>query len=200
MDSPLINYQGQAITQAATYRRARLGIRLCPEGRGVFADLSVEENLLLGLPLRRRRSKLGEEIERIYEILPALRLRARQHAGSLSGGEQQMLSIGRALITGPTLLICDELSLGLAPKFIDDLYEVLVRANESGVAILLIEQNVHRALAITDQVYVLNRGLVTYAGLPQPLFDDEVLSQAYFSTEAVTAPAVASPPLRRSGW
>jgi branched-chain amino acid transport system ATP-binding protein len=98
------------------------------------------------------------------------------------------------------LLICDELSLGLAPKFIDDLYEVLVRANESGVAILLIEQNVHRALAITDQVYVLNRGLVTYAGLPQPLFDDEVLSQAYFSTEAVTAPAVASPPLRRSGW
>ncbi len=187
-----IRFDGQVITKTPTYDRARLGICLCPEGRGIFTGLTVEENLLLGVPLRRRRAEIATELERVYDILPVLRSRGRQRAGSLSGGEQQMLAIGRALLMSPRLLICDELSLGLAPKITGELYEVLVRVNESGVAILLIEQNVHRALEISSAAYVLNRGQVTFAGAPGELFDDKVLAEAYFASGAPSA-ALAEP-------
>jgi branched-chain amino acid transport system ATP-binding protein len=177
-----IRFDGHVITKTPAYDRARLGICLCPEGRGIFTSLTVEENLLLGVPLRRRRAEITPEIERVYDILPVLRSRGRQRAGSLSGGEQQMLAIGRALLMSPKLLICDELSLGLAPKITGELYEVLLRVNESGVAILLIEQNVHRALEISTAAYVLNRGQVTFAGAPGELLDDKVLAEAYFAS------------------
>jgi branched-chain amino acid transport system ATP-binding protein len=188
-----IRFDGHVITKSPAYDRARLGICLCPEGRGIFTSLSVEENLLLGVPLRRRRAEITPELERVYDILPALRSRGRQRAGSLSGGEQQMLAIGRALLMSPRLLICDELSLGLAPKITGELYEVLVRVNESGVAILLIEQNVHRALEISTAAYVLSRGQVTFAGAPGELLDDKVLAEAYFASGAQPA-ALAEPP------
>ena len=182
-----ITFDGHAITKTPAYDRARLGICLCPEGRGIFTGLSVEENLILGIPLRRRRAEIAPELERVYDILPVLRSRGRQRGGSLSGGEQQMLAIGRALLMRPKLLICDELSLGLAPKITGELYEVLVRVNESGVAILLIEQNVHRALEISTAAYVLNRGQVTFAGAPRELLDDKVLAEAYFASGAQSA-------------
>ena len=187
-----IRFDGRVITKTPAYDRARLGICLCPEGRGIFTSLTVEENLLLGVPLRRRRAEITPELERVYDILPVLRSRGRQRAGSLSGGEQQMLAIGRALLMSPKLLICDELSLGLAPKITGELYEVLVRVNESGVAILLIEQNVHRALEISTAAYVLNRGQVTFAGAPGELLDDKVLAEAYFASGAQSA-ALAEP-------
>jgi branched-chain amino acid transport system ATP-binding protein len=176
-----ISFDGTVVTRTAAYDRARLGICLCPEGRGIFTGLTVEENLLLGVPLKRRRGEIAAELEAVYEILPVLRSRARQLGGSLSGGEQQMLAIGRALLMSPKLLICDELSLGLAPKIAEELYEVLVRVNAKGVAILLIEQNVHRALEISTAAYVLNRGQVTYSGAPAELQDDRVLAEAYFA-------------------
>ena len=182
-----ITFDGHVITKTPVYDRARLGICLCPEGRGIFTGLTVEENLLLGVPLRRRRADITPELERVYDILPVLRARGRQRGGSLSGGEQQMLAIGRALLMSPKLLICDELSLGLAPKITGELYEVLVRVNQSGVAILLIEQNVHRALEISTAAYVLNRGQVTFAGDPGELLDDKVLAQAYFASGAQSA-------------
>jgi branched-chain amino acid transport system ATP-binding protein len=178
-----IRFEGQVVTRAPAYDRARLGICLCPEGRGIFTGLTVEENLLLGVPLRRRRDEITQDLEGVYEILPALRPRARQRAGSLSGGEQQMLAIGRALLMSPRLLICDELSLGLAPKIAEELYQVLARVNASGVAILLIEQNVHRALEISTAAYVLNRGQVTFAGAPSELLDERVLAEAYFASD-----------------
>jgi branched-chain amino acid transport system ATP-binding protein len=177
-----IQFDGNLITKTPAYDRARLGICLCPEGRGIFTALTVEENLMLGVPLRRRREDIAPALERVYEILPVLRSRARQRGGSLSGGEQQMLAIGRALLMSPKLLICDELSLGLAPKIAEELYQVLLRVNASGVAILLIEQNVHRALEISTAAYVLNRGRVTYAGPPGELLDAEVLAKAYFAS------------------
>jgi ABC-type branched-subunit amino acid transport system ATPase component len=189
-----IRFDGHVITKTPAYDRARLGICLCPEGRGIFTSLTVEENLLLGVPLRRRLAEITPEVERVYDILPVLRSRGRQRAGSLSGGEQQMLAIGRALLMSPKLLICDELSLGLAPKITGELYEVLVRVNESGVAILLIEQNVHRALEISTAAYVLNRGQVTFAGAPGELLDDKVLADAYFASAAQSAPAQPLPP------
>lgn len=187
-----IRFDGHVITKTPAYDRARLGICLCPEGRGIFTSLTVEENLLLGVPLRRRRAEITPELERVYDVLPVLRARGRQRAGSLSGGEQQMLAIGRALLMSPKLLICDELSLGLAPKITGELYEVLVRVNQSGVAILLIEQNVHRALGISTAAYVLNRGQVTFAGAPGELLDDKILAEAYFASGAQSA-ALAEP-------
>jgi branched-chain amino acid transport system ATP-binding protein len=179
-----IRCNGRVITRTPAYHRARLGICLCPEGRGIFTGLTVEENLFLGVPLRRRRAELAGELERIYEILPALRSRTRQSAGSLSGGEQQMLAIGRALLMSPKLLICDELSLGLAPKVAEGVYEALLRINASGVAVLLIEQNVHLALEIATVAYVLNRGRVTFAGAPGDLTDEAALAEAYFAAES----------------
>jgi len=176
-----IRFAGRVVTRTPAYDRARLGICMCPEGRGIFTGLTVAENLMLGIPLRRRREEIASSLDGVYEILPVLRSRARQRAGSLSGGEQQMLAIGRALLMSPKLLICDELSLGLAPKIAEELYEVLVRVNASGVAILLIEQNVHRALEISTAAYVLNRGRVTFAGPPDELLDASVLAEAYFT-------------------
>jgi branched-chain amino acid transport system ATP-binding protein len=182
-----IRFDGQPVTRTPAYGRARRGICLCPEGRGIFTGLTVAENLLLGVPLRRRRGDIAAGLDRVYGILPVLRSRAGQRAGSLSGGEQQMLAIGRALLMSPRLLICDELSLGLAPKIAEELYEVLLRVNESGVAILLIEQNVHRALDICTTAYVLNRGQVTYAGPPGGLRDESLLDAAYFASGPPTA-------------
>ncbi len=190
---------GAAVTRLPAYRRARRGVRLCPEGRGIFAELSVEENLLLGLPQSMHRSELRQRLIRAFEVMPALESHAGQRAGSLSGGEQQMLAVARALVTESSLLICDELSLGLAPKVIDALYAVLAEVNRTGLAILLIEQNVQRALAISDHAYVLNRGELSYDGPPGPLADEDLLAEVYFragppaALPAAGAPAVPAP-------
>lgn len=171
---------GTPLTGRPIHERARSGIAYCQEGRRIFADLTVEENLALGAPLSLAAAQLGQRIARVHDTFPVLAERRRQRAGTLSGGQQQMLAVGRALMAEPRLLICDELSLGLAPVAIDALYEALAQINRTGVAILLVEQNVHRSLELASSAVVLSRGRVSYRGAPAALVADADLDAAYF--------------------
>ena len=175
-----IGFAGTDVTRLPGHHRARLGIAHCPEGRRVFAELTVRENLSIAVPLRLRRSAVAARMEAVHAAFPALAKLGRQRAGTLSGGQQQILAIGRALMAEPALLVCDEISLGLAPVAVDALYEALARISLRGVAVLLIEQHVHRGLSLADRAYVLERGQVSYAGDPEPLLDPGVLDRAYF--------------------
>ncbi len=176
------------VTGEPAFARNRDGLAHCPEGRKIFAELSVRENLLVTGPLRTRRAELQNRLTGVYEIFPMLADMETRRAGALSGGQQQMLAIGRALMSTPRLLICDEISLGLAPVAIDALYEALVRIRDRGVAVVLIEQNVHRSLRVADRVYVLQRGRVTYSGDPAPLTDEATLNELYFGTSPDSVP------------
>ncbi len=168
------------VTRIPVHHRARCGISYCPEGRRVFGELTVRENLVLGAPLSTPAGVLSERLAEVYEIFPVLRERSTQPAGTLSGGQQQMLAVGRALMAKPQLLICDEISLGLSPVAVDTLYEALTRVNERGVAILLVEQNVHRCLALADRACVLSRGQLSYSGPAGDLLQGTRLDDAYF--------------------
>jgi branched-chain amino acid transport system ATP-binding protein len=179
---------GSDITALPVHERARLGIAYCQEGRRIFGDLTVAENLELGAPLALKRREISQRLGRVHEIFPILAERAEQRAGGMSGGQQQMLAVGRALMADPKVLICDEISLGLAPIAVDALYAALVQINKQGVAILLVEQNVPRALSISDHAVVLSRGRITYSGSPSGLMDDADLDAAYFGTPS-TVPA-----------
>ncbi len=184
---------GKDITRLPVHERARLGIAYCQEGRRVFADLSVAENLALGAPLALSKNELRDRLERVHAVFPVLAERARQRAGTMSGGQQQMLAVGRALMANPSVLICDEISLGLAPVAIDALYEALTRISAQGVTILLVEQNVRRALSMSDHAVVLSRGRVSYTGSPSGLLRDADLDAAYFGmAEASTAASAPS--------
>ena len=171
------------ITSLPSFERARAGIALCPEGRKVFADLSIRENLELAVPLRLNKALLNERLDGVHAIFPVLLEMAGRSAGALSGGQQQMLAIGRALMAAPRVLVLDELSLGLAPVVIDALYEALESIRQQGISMLLVEQNVHRAFGVADRVYVLNRGQVTYHGSPEPLDNQDTLNSFYFGTD-----------------
>jgi len=173
---------GKEITNRPVHERARLGLAYCQEGRRIFADLTVAENLALGAPLSLKKAEVVNRMKRVQDIFPVLAERAGQRAGTMSGGQQQMLAVGRALMAEPTVLICDEISLGLAPVAIDALYEALVAINAQGVAVLLVEQNVQRALSISDQAIVLSRGRISYSGSPAGLLTDAALEVAYFGT------------------
>jgi branched-chain amino acid transport system ATP-binding protein len=157
-------FDGADVTGQRAYRLARRGIVQAPEGRSVFASLTVEENLLL--PLRRTlgRSGVSGGLERAYEMFPPLSQRRRQLAGTLSGGEQRMLALARVLANPPRLLVCDELSLGLAPIIVDEVYKTLRTIREAGTTLLIVEQHVAHALSIADDVAVLVKGQVTYDG------------------------------------
>ena len=165
---------GEDVTRRRAVERARLGIALVPEGRQVFADLSVDENLTIGgysFPAERDRAKR----DRVFELFPQLYERRAQLAGSMSGGEQQMLAIGRALMAEPRLLLVDELSLGLMPRMVDICMEALRRLRDGGMAVLLVEQNTSRALAIADSVCVLSSGHVVFAGTAREAREDREL-------------------------
>ncbi|WP_329351972.1 ATP-binding cassette domain-containing protein [Streptomyces sp. NBC_01261] len=173
---------GKDITRMPTHERARLGIAYCQEGRRIFTALTVAENLALGAPLALAKDDVRTRMERVHAVFPVLAERATQQAGTMSGGQQQMLAVGRALMADPQVLICDEISLGLAPVAIDALYHALVEINAQGVAIVLVEQNVKRALGISDHAVVLSRGLISYSGDPAGLLGDDALDAAYFGT------------------
>jgi len=173
-----IFYSGQEITRAATDRIVALGISHCPEGRRIFGRLSVRENLLLGA-VQRRGQDLHADLERVYELFPRLRERLSQAGGTLSGGEQQMLAIGRALMSRPRLLLLDEPSLGLAPLMVERIFEVIRELKRQGATILLVEQNVHHALDVADRAYVMESGQVTLDGPAAELKHNPLVEQSY---------------------
>jgi branched-chain amino acid transport system ATP-binding protein len=160
-----IRFDGQDVTDLPAFRLARLGIAHAPEGRSVFSSLSVEENLVLSFRQTLGRGGVPDALERAYERFPRLAERRRQSAGTLSGGEQRMLSLGRVLADPPRLLVVDELSLGLAPAVVDTVFETLGEIRDRGTTLIVIEQHVDRALALAEHVVLLGQGQVIYRGL-----------------------------------
>ena len=171
-------FAGTDITRHAAHRRVRLGIVLVPEGRQVFGPLSVMDNLLLGA-ITRARSERVQTLERVYAMFPALAERRRHPAGALSGGQQQMLAIGRALMSRPTLLLLDEPSMGLAPFLVDEVFATIARLKRSGTTIFLVDQNARAALAIADRAYVLETGRVALTGTGKELLASSAVQSAY---------------------
>lgn len=160
-----VRFKGQDITQVKSYRIAQMGMGLVPQGRHIFPSLSVQENLTVSA---RSSGKTGHwDLQKVYSLFPALKSRAKNKGNQLSGGEQQMLAIGRALMTNPDLLLMDEPSEGLAPVIVRELTQIIARLKESGFAILLVEQNLPMALELADYVYVINRGQIVYEAAPE---------------------------------
>lgn len=175
-----IRFDGQDVTRLAPYRIVAGGIGHVPEGRQVFAPLSVEDNLRLGAFNRRKdRVAVNADMERIYELFPILDERREQAAGTLSGGEQQMLAIGRSLLGKPRLLLLDEPSMGLAPLLVEEIFRVISELNGEGVTVLLVEQNARAALRIADRGYVLETGKVVMNAPAGELLEDENVRKAY---------------------
>lgn len=173
-------FEGQRIDRMTTEKIARLGIAHVPDGRGTLVNLTVEENLRVGGYLQRNRRDLVADTERMYGYFPRLRERRLQQAGTLSGGEQQMLAIGRALMVRPRLLMLDEPSFGLAPLVIREIFELMRAINRTeGVSILLVEQNVSLALNLADQAYLLETGRTVISGTSSALRDDEQIRRSY---------------------
>lgn len=155
------------------------GIAMCPEGRRVFTDLSVEENLKIGAYLRRDKEGIERDIQWVYELFPRLKERDWQLAGTLSGGEQQMLAVGRALMSRPRLMLLDEPSLGLAPLVVQNIFSIIGEINKQGVTVLLVEQNANMALKTADFAYVLETGTITMSGTGAELLENEKVKEAY---------------------
>lgn len=172
-------WNGNDITKTATKEIVKQGIVLCPEGRKVFPDLTVAENLNIGAYLRKDKEQINKDRDWVYELFPRMKEREWQLAGTLSGGEQQMLAVGRALMTKPKLLMLDEPSLGLAPLVIKDIFAIIKQIKEAGVNVLLIEQNAKAALEISDLAYVMETGTITITGNGKELLKDERVKKAY---------------------
>ena len=173
-----IRFDGANITTTPPDRRVRLGIAQVPEGRQVFGPMSVEDNLLLGGYTRSKAETL-EDVEKIFAMFPALAERRRQPAGTLSGGEQQMLAIGRALMARPRLLLLDEPSMGLAPRLVEEILETIRQLEASGTTIFLVEQNAHAALSIADRAYVLETGRIVLSDRGETLLANDKVKEAY---------------------
>ncbi len=170
---------GESIAGQPADRVVRRGIALVPEGRGIFANLSVLENLEMGAFSRRDGERVREDLERVFCRFPRLRERERQLAGTLSGGEQQMLAIGRALLSRPRLLLLDEPSMGLSPLLVSEIFRLVGEINREGTTILLVEQNANMALAVSHRAYVLDTGRVTFTGPSASLRDDPAIRASY---------------------
>lgn len=176
----MIEFDGRRIDEMEADAITRLGLSHCPEGRSLFIDLTVADNLKLGAYIfKRDENKVKSRLDRIYGLFPILRERAKQKAGTMSGGQQQMLAIGRALMAEPKLLILDEPSLGLAPLIIDKLFEIVKAIHEEGITVLLVEQNAFKSLGIADRGYVLESGKVVLSGSRSELYGHEDVRRAY---------------------
>jgi branched-chain amino acid transport system ATP-binding protein len=172
-------YAGEDIGGRKTHEIARRGLALVPEGRGVFPQLSIEENLAMGAYARNDKAAVAADLERIFALFPRLKERRAQTAGTLSGGEQQMLAIGRSLMSRPKLLLLDEPSMGLAPLMVEKIFEVIRAVSDEGVTMLLVEQNARLALESSDRGYVLEGGLVSLSGDAKSLLGNPQVRQAY---------------------
>ena len=175
-----INFRGDNITGRDATTIVKKGITLVPEGRHIFPDLTVLENLKVGAYLRS--DDISGDIQWVYDLFPRLRERSWQAGGTLSGGEQQMLAVGRALMARPKLIMMDEPSLGLAPLVVRDIFEIIRQINHQGVSILLIEQNANMALKVADSAYVMEAGCITLSGAGKDLLNNEAVKKAYLGT------------------
>ena len=167
------------LTKTPANKIVGMGLAQVPEGRRVFAEQTVEENLILGAYLRKDKAKMSADMEEVYQLFPRLKERRKQLAGTLSGGEQQMLAMGRALMAKPSILLLDEPSMGLSPLLVSEIFHIIREINAKGTTILLVEQNAKRALAIADRAYVLETGNITLEGTGEELANDERVQKAY---------------------
>lgn len=174
-----IMLDGLELTKAAPHKIVGMGLAQVPEGRRVFAQQTVEENLKLGAYARTDKDGMAADIEYVYELFPRLKERRQQLAGTLSGGEQQMLAMGRALMAKPKILLLDEPSMGLSPLLVSEIFHIIEEINQRGTTVLLVEQNAKRALAIADRAYVLETGYITLSGTGEELAKDERVQKAY---------------------
>jgi branched-chain amino acid transport system ATP-binding protein len=172
-------FEGDSIGGKAAQAIVKLGISHVPEGRRVFANMTVAENLELGAYLRKDKDGIHKDMEKVYELFPRLLERIKQQAGTLSGGEQQMLAMGRALMAKPRLLLLDEPSMGLAPLLVKQIFNIIQEISESGTTILLVEQNANLALSIADRAYVVETGRIVLSGIAEELTSSEEIKMAY---------------------
>ena len=172
-------FEGKDITRVPAHKIVEMGIAHVPEGRRVFSDLSVYENLIMGAYTRKDKAEIQASLAGVYKRFPRLEERKGQRAGTLSGGEQQMLAMGRALMSKPRLIVMDEPSMGLSPIFVNEIFDIIRVVSESGTTVLLVEQNAKKALSIADRAYVLETGKITMSGNASDLLNDEAVQKAY---------------------
>lgn len=177
--SGTITYKDSSLKKVPAHKIVSLGLSHVPEGRKIFAKLTVKENLELGAYLKKNKSEIKSDMEMVFSKFPRLKEREKQLAGTLSGGEQQMLAIGRALMNRPEMLILDEPSMGLAPLVVKDIFDTIVEINKSGTTILLVEQNANMALSIANRAYVLETGKIVLSGKASDLLNDDIVKNAY---------------------
>ena len=174
-----IEFEGKDITKMPAHKIVTLGMAHVPEGRRVFADLSVYENLLMGALTRKDKDEIAKTLEMVYKRFPRLRERKNQVSGTLSGGEQQMLAMGRALMSHPKILLMDEPSMGLSPLFVNEIFDIIKEVSASGTTVLLVEQNAKKALSIADRAYVLETGKIVLDAAADVLMNDPSIKKAY---------------------
>ena len=174
-----IKFEGESLGSISASQRVQIGISQVPEGRHIFPEMTVQENLELGAYIQRNSKKIAQDIELVFSVFPRLKERKFQRGGTLSGGEQQMLAIGRAVMSKPKLLLLDEPSLGLAPLIVEQIFEIIQKINENGTTVLLVEQNANLALTITNRGYVMETGHITMEGNSKDLIADERIRAAY---------------------
>ena len=174
-----VMFEGTDITKIPAHKIVSMGMAHVPEGRRVFAELSVYENLKMGAYTRKDKNEIEESLANVYKRFPRLEERRNQMAGTLSGGEQQMLAMGRALMSKPKIILMDEPSMGLSPIFVNEIFDIIQAVSESGTTVLLVEQNAKKALSIADRAYVLETGKITMSGNSKDLLEDEAVKKAY---------------------
>ena len=174
-----VEFENQDITNVSPDAIVKTGLIQVPEGRRVFANMSVKENLEMGAYTRKDKAGIKADMEKVYELFPRLKERIKQLSGTLSGGEQQMLAMGRAVMSKPKLLLLDEPSMGLAPILVDEIFSIIQEINKTGTTILLVEQNAYKALSIADRAYILETGTVIKSGKASDLINDEAVKSAY---------------------
>ena len=174
-----ISFEGKDITKTPAHKIVEMGMAHVPEGRRVFADMTVYENLLMGAYTRKDKNEIAQSLENVYKRFPRLKERKNQRAGTLSGGEQQMLAMGRALMSKPRIILMDEPSMGLSPIFVNEIFDIIKEVSEGGTTVLLVEQNAKKALSIADRAYVMETGNSTLSGKAEDLLNNESVQKAY---------------------